>query len=146
MNLLLLEKVRGLAAFVGWCLALGVDLAMGNHPVAGILAITLAVVWTAICFSPELRKCKVVYNERTRNESPVWLYLFAVATLGAVSIGGVHLYESLVHQPVGLTANEFAQPYLQGYSFRIVDLANSDHTIRNKTFENCWIYGPAILK
>jgi hypothetical protein len=145
MSLFRLEKMRGLAAFVGWCIAVAIDLVMGNHPMAGLLPILLAVVWTAICFSPELRKCRVVYTERTRNERPLWLYLFAGVSLCAVLLGGVQLYATLAHKPVGLTANEFAQPYLRGYSFRLVDLASSDHYIRNKTLEDCWIYGPAII-
>jgi hypothetical protein len=35
--------------------------------------------------------------------------------------------------------------YLRGLSIRISDLAREDIVIRDRTFEDCYIYGPAIL-
>jgi len=35
--------------------------------------------------------------------------------------------------------------HVRGESFRLVDLLISDYVIRGRTFENCTIYGPAII-
>lgn len=41
--------------------------------------------------------------------------------------------------------DELAGPYLRGLSIRIIDIVPKDNVIRNRTFEDCHIYGPAIL-
>lgn len=55
------------------------------------------------------------------------------------------LYRSIAHEPALLTAEEFSQPYLHGRYFRISELADSNHVIEGRTFEDCYIYGPAVL-
>jgi hypothetical protein len=115
----------------------------GFWPVFGVCA--AGVVWTIFLFRSDLTRITVDVPPDDRHQRPFWLILPGLAVLAFAVYPFVHLYKSIEHRPVGLTANEFAQPYLRGYSFRLVDLASSDHNIRNKTFEDCWIYGPAIM-
>lgn len=42
------------------------------------------------------------------------------------------------------TDAQLVGPYLNGYHFRLVDLARDTPVIQNRTFENCTIYGPAM--
>jgi len=44
------------------------------------------------------------------------------------------------------TPDELISSNLQNKSFRIVDLAREDFIVRNKTFDNCHIYGPASIR
>ena len=44
------------------------------------------------------------------------------------------------------TPDELISSNLQNLSFRIVDLARDDFIVRNKTFDNCHIYGPASIR
>jgi hypothetical protein len=43
------------------------------------------------------------------------------------------------------TAEESAQRYIRGRTLRIAELARDDLIIRSRTFEDCDIYGPAVL-
>jgi hypothetical protein len=43
------------------------------------------------------------------------------------------------------TSEALMSPILQNMTIRICDLAREDFVIHNKTFENCHIYGPAII-
>jgi hypothetical protein len=50
------------------------------------------------------------------------------------------------YRPAGFTTpDKLIGPYLEGFDFRIVDLAREDLIIRNRTIVNCRIYGPAVL-
>jgi hypothetical protein len=115
----------------------------GFWPILAVCA--AAVIWTLWLFRRDIGQLTTEVAPSERHQHPIWLMLPGLAVLCFAVYPFVRLYESLAHQPVGLTANEFAQPYLRGYSFRIVDLAGTDGIIRNKVFEDCWIYGPAIL-
>jgi len=75
----------------------------------------------------------------------MWLYLLAIACLGLVAIAGVRLYWVIAYQPRRLTGDEFAQAYITNKYFHIYDLVDSHGLIQSRTFEDCWIYGPAVL-
>jgi hypothetical protein len=75
----------------------------------------------------------------------VWLYIFAIGALGMVSFACENIYFSSVHEPALLTSEEFAESYIHGKYFKIADLADSRNIIEGRTFEDCWIYGPAVL-
>ena len=47
-------------------------------------------------------------------------------------------------RPVALP-EDLARTHISHLSFRIVDMARDDFVIRNRTFEDCTIYGPAVL-
>jgi hypothetical protein len=47
--------------------------------------------------------------------------------------------------PQELSLRVLAEPYLKNLAFRIADLVHEDIVIRNRTFEDCTLYGPAIL-
>ncbi len=60
-----------------------------------------------------------------------------------VSVGQSYLIES--KQLNFATPDALSSPLLQNMNVRINDLTRENFIIRNKTFENCHIYGPAII-
>lgn len=42
-------------------------------------------------------------------------------------------------------ASGLSGPYINGHHFRITDLVKDHHIIQDRTFENCTIWGPAII-
>lgn len=48
-------------------------------------------------------------------------------------------------QPNFATPDELIQLTLRDRDIRLADLTREDFTIRNKTFDNCHIYGPAVI-
>jgi hypothetical protein len=49
------------------------------------------------------------------------------------------------HQPTILSASEFASPLIEGKYFRLSELADNHHVIEGRTFQDCWIFGPAVI-
>jgi len=139
------EKVRGAIALSAWCLALWLSAVLPTHPMAVTIIGLTPMVVLLLLFFPEIARLRLQYTERTRNESPIWLYLFALAACGLVVLTGYRFVNSIWNAPTKLSADEFAQPYIQGKYFRITELADSDNIIEGRTFEGCWIYGPAVL-
>jgi hypothetical protein len=88
---------------------------------------------------------KLTAPRNSVTESPLWLYLFGLASVGLLVFAFVHLYASSVHQPRRLTSTEFAQPYIGEKYFYLADLADANGVIIGRTFEDCWIYGPAVI-
>lgn len=101
---------------------------------------------------------------------PILLYklIFAIAALSlfvGIAIGTYKMYKGkeneleeantnisdlekklTEYRPSGFTTpDKLIGPYLEGFDFRIVDLAREDLIIRNRTIVNCRIYGPAVL-
>ena len=71
---------------------------------------------------------------------PVVLILFCILCLT--------IWQSYFSEPKQLnfaTPDELIPSLLQNKSIRINDLVREDNIIRNRTFENCHIYGPAII-
>lgn len=88
----------------------------------------------------------------------VWTYVWAkseglsvsqraVLAAAVFAIGIVLLFVFRVWmriRPLALP-EDLMHSHLRDLAFRIVDLARDDQVIRNRTFEDCTIYGPAIL-
>jgi hypothetical protein len=68
--------------------------------------------------------------------------VFAVLVLGLVLLLVFRIWAQI--RPVA-TPNDLARAHITHLTFQITDLARYEHVIRNKTFEDCTIYGPAIL-
>lgn len=77
--------------------------------------------------------------------APLWLSLVIAAIAIGVALACISSLSARDHGPVRLSADQMAQPYVRGLSFRITDFVGPDNRIRNKTFIDCDIYGPAVL-
>jgi hypothetical protein len=139
------RRTRAAIAVLAYAFAVAVTFYTSRHPYAAFSAIVLAVVWNIYLFWPEIRLLRLTYPRNTQLESPVWLYLFGAAALGLVAYGGWRLYQLQTHSPAALAAEGFAEQYIQGKYLRIADLADADNVIEGRTFEDCHIYGPAVL-
>lgn len=53
-----------------------------------------------------------------------------------------HIYEQV--RPLAMP-DDLARSHVSHFTFRIADLARDDMTIYDKTFEDCTIFGPAVL-
>ena len=98
-----------------------------NHPVVLLLApiVLTVIVLLIIAFI-------VSYRESRREER--------------APVTGVGKSKELDIQATRLAIEgELVGSYLKEKHFRIVDLVRDDHTIYHRTFEKCYIYGPAIL-
>jgi hypothetical protein len=78
-------------------------------------------------------------------ESPAWLYLFGVASIGLVVFAFASTYIADQHKPDLVSLADFSQMYISGKHFHIADFADSRGIIESRTFEDCWIYGPAVI-
>ncbi len=101
---------------------------------------------------------------------PGWIYKLSIAVLVlslflGVAIGTYNIYRERGSElekannklsdlekkvtdtrPTGFTTpDKLIGPYLEGFDFRIVDLARENLIIRNRTIVDCRIYGPAVL-
>ena len=101
---------------------------------------------------------------------PIWPYkafatMLLVSLVAGVAIGTYKVYQKKnvelestllkvsdlekrleVAQPSGFsTPDQLIGKYLDGLDFRIYDLARETVVIRNRTIQNCRIYGPAVL-
>ncbi len=81
------ERFRALLALSGWFVALGAVPMMSNHPLflqssyyrCACSAESDTSRTDNICSG--IAQLRLIYQERTRNESSAWLYIFAVASL-----------------------------------------------------------------
>lgn len=78
-------------------------------------------------------------------ESPFWVYLFGLSSVAMLIFAFAYLYSSTFRQPKLLTLDEFSQAYISGKYFHLADLADSTATISDRTVEDCWVYGPAVI-
>lgn len=117
-------------------------LSTGILPVILVLA---ACAWNAFLFWPEIRTLRIVLPKGAIAQPIGWLYFFALANVGLLLLGGTLSYFKLSHVPRSLTSDEFSQPYISGKYFHIADLADTSKVIAGRTFENDWIYGPAVV-
>jgi hypothetical protein len=140
------EKLRGMLAFFGsFCVPIALTFMTTNHLFWGFLLLSLGPAWAIFVFWPELKRLRITYNERTRTESPMWLYLFALASCLSIGLAWYLFYVSIEHAPTVLTPQEFAEPLVEHKYFHIADFADIHHVIADRDFEDCWIYGPAVL-
>jgi hypothetical protein len=68
-----------------------------------------------------------------------------IMTLCALSLISWHLYNKELKQPNFAVPDTLTSPVLRDLNIRISDLTREDFRIRNKTFKNCHIYGPAVI-
>ncbi len=139
------KLARGAILLLSYVGAIGVNLVTSTHPVAAFCIAVLAVLWSAYTFWPEIKALRIIYPRGAPLESPAWLYLFSIASLGVVFIGFYSLYIASTRRPSILTDAEMSRPYIQGKYFKIADLADGENVIVGRTFEDCHIYGPAVL-
>ena len=133
---------------LAYAIALGVNFFLASSRadrILGVGVIALAVIWNVVLFFPEIRRLTITHPKGSQLESPFWLYMFGIVALGMVVFACTVTYRSMVHEPELLTSEEFAQPYIHGKYFRIADLADANNVIQGRSFEDCYIYGPAVL-
>ena len=116
----------------------------GHEPTAAALVI-LAVIFNVYLFWPEIKLLKISYPKSATIESPAWLYMFGLVAIGTLVFAFFTFYQSIAHQPVLLTSQEFAQPYISGKYFKLSELADSKNEIEGRTFEDSYIYGPVVV-
>jgi hypothetical protein len=145
MGLLRSRKVRALLAFLGW----GAQFVFKPSPFISGLVLLTSIAWVIFLFWPEIKRIRIVNDpaKTVLSESPAWLYIFAVAAVLAVSVWGGSIYYSVQNAPRILTADEFAEPFIRGKHFRLSDFIAyaGGNVIAGRTFEDCWIYGPAVV-
>jgi len=106
------RRARAGFSFFGFWISIASNFLLGNHIVIACGLAVLAALFTVYLFWPELRMLKLTAPRNSVTESPLWLYLFGLASVGLLVFAFVHLYASSVHQPRRLTSTEFAQPYI----------------------------------
>jgi hypothetical protein len=139
------ERTKAGVGFGTFAISVLISVITSIHPLSALIIILLAIGWNVFLFWPEIRSLRIVYPERARTESPIWLYIFSLAALAAVVVMSIRTYELLTNGPRTLTSDEFAQSYISGKHFRIADLVDSNNVIEGRTIEDCWLYGPAVI-
>ena len=139
------RKLKGPLALLSYALSIAINLMGHTSPLLACLCIGLAVAWTIYLFLPDIKKLKIVHPKGTVVESPGWMYIFAISAIVMAIFAIYKVYSSAKYQPTGITAREFSQQYISGKYFHVYELAGADNVIEGRTFEDCWIYGPAVL-
>ncbi len=110
----------------------------------GVLGIGIRIVITVVDMTPTMKKGVGIFGGL--------LILFGGFVM--VYFSGVKFRSPIIliseetsQGVMNLTPSEFAEPYLHGKHFRLTDLIRygSSHIIEDRTFEDCWIYGPAVV-
>jgi hypothetical protein len=73
---------------------------------------------------------------------PVSIILFFVVSIWMYKNKGKR---DITHGQIFAMPDALVAPTLQNMNIRISDLTREEFTIRNKVFDNCHIYGPAII-
>jgi hypothetical protein len=84
----------------------------------------------------------------TYSKDSIWksfVFPFLIIVFCAVSLFVWHFYYKESKQLNFATPDALISPVLQNMNIRISDLTRDGFRIRNKTFINCHIYGPAII-
>jgi hypothetical protein len=137
------RRVRVGLVFGGWAVSIAVTLWTSSHEQMAASALLLAAFWPVYLFWPEIKKLHIIHPKGALLESPVWLYIVALGSLGLVALSVVNL--TTRHYPTLLSADEWAQSYIHGKNFRIADLSDPLNMVVGRTFEDCHIYGPAVI-
>jgi hypothetical protein len=131
---------------LGWTISLGTSLWTSHHKFLATGAAALALLWPIILFWPEIKLLRIAYPKNTiKLESPAWLYVFGVVSLGALLLASYRVYSSTSVAPRTLTADEFAQPLISGKFFLFSRLCRSNNIVAGRTVEYSYIYGPAVI-
>lgn len=139
------RSARGVFSFSGWCIAVAVSFWTSNHPWATFWTCALSLLWPMYLFGPEIKKLKLTRGKNDIVESPVWLYLFGVASVVLGLFAIYHLWDANRSLPEILTDAEMAQPYIHGKFLTLSQFVNTDNRIEGRTFEDCSIYGPLVM-
>ncbi len=138
------HNIKGVFSLLGYAVAVGVTFWTSNSPWAGLAVIFLAVLFNLYLFWPQIKLLRIVHPKNSVLESLGWLYVFGLASVALVLTGFFNLYLSL-KKPGRLTDLEFSQPYLSDKYIRLADLADAHEVIEGRVFNECWIYGPAVV-
>ena len=92
-----------------------------------------------LCFFPKLGGSKMNLS-KVAEHSGVILMVFILIS---VILTSYSLYKN--KRPTFATPDELTQMVLRDRDIKLSDLTREDFRIRNKTFDNCHIYGPAII-
>jgi hypothetical protein len=136
---------RAPVSFLAWLVPIIVSFWTSNFSLVALLLAIFAIAVTVFLFWPAITGLRIVHPKNAVLESPIWLYIFAVASLILVCGAFGNLYLSAYRAPRLLSEPEFSSALIEGKYFRISDLADPHHLIFGRTFENCWLYGPAVL-
>lgn len=139
-------KGRGFFALLGYAGSLAVNFFTSGHLFIGLGIVAVAVVFNAFLFWKEISLLRIVHPRTTGTiESPLWLYIFGLLGLIAMSTSALKIVRQTWYGPRSLDVQEFAEPYVQGKYIRIVDFADKRNIIQGRTFVDSYIYGPAVL-
>lgn len=137
------------ASRLGGNLATTIAAALGLAVVAWFLVLVLLVTPARMWYGAQREMESMVQQQS--NAAPTGMTGIAVSGQASVhmqnvhiSVGGTPLPD--VAQPQTRESSWLAEVYLSHRSFRIYDIPRDDDgIIRNRTFEDCDIYGPAVL-
>ena len=110
-----------------------------------IVIVIAACAWNVFLFWPEIKSVRIVVPKGGTAQPVGWLYIFAFVGVGALILDASAIYLRYSHAPRALTSDEFAEPYINAKYFHLADLADANNFIAGRTFENDWIYGPAVV-
>jgi hypothetical protein len=139
------RRARGGIAVLGYAVSLAVNLFTSNHPITASIAILLAIAWSIYLFWPEIRALKITYPKNDRVESPWWLYIFAISAVLMVAYALAHLYFAFESAPQLISADVFSEQYIHGKHVYVSGFVDGNNNIQGRTFEDCWLYGPAVF-
>lgn len=138
--------VKGLATVIFSGISISTNFLLSGHLITAFVLTCFSIAVGVFFFWEDLKRLKIVYPKNTGIvESPAWLYLFALLGIGCLALSGIRVYMATQNMPRALTADDFAQPYVRGKYVKIEDYADPQSVIEGRTFEDSWIYGPAVL-
>jgi hypothetical protein len=138
------ERWRGGLSVLAYSAALALN-SWDVPLLGGVLIILGAVVWNVYLFWPQISALRIVHPKGAVLQSPKWLYIFSVGNILLIAFAFIRLYVLVAHTPAALTKQDFSEPFVRGKYVRIADFADGNNFINGRTFEDCWIYGPAVL-
>jgi hypothetical protein len=140
------KRTRGFLALLGYSVSLAANFLTSGHLFIGLGIVAVAVVFNVFLFWREISLLRIVYPRTTGAiESPLWLYIFGLIGLVAISLSGYRIVRETWYGPRSLSVEDFAGPYVQGKFIRITDFADKRNIIQGRTFVDSYIYGPAVL-
>lgn len=140
------RQARGFLALLAYGFSIAANFLASGHPFIGASICLLAVIVSILLFWKEIRLLRIAYPKGTvKVESPIWLYIFGLIGLGTVLIAGYRIWDASHKRPDVITSDLFSQTYISGKYIRIADFADSNNEIQGRTFEDSYIYGPAVL-
>jgi hypothetical protein len=136
---------RAAASVLSQAVSLAANFFIGSRPFVGFWIVLVGTVISVLLFLPELRSLKITVPKNTIPQSPVWLYIFALASIGMTVTAGVKVYLDFADRPTSLTPELFSSHVIAEKHVKIADFADSRNVISGRDFEDSFIYGPAVL-